>query len=75
MGCNCKAVKTINNVKEIYGDGNDNNNFDFKTLLLKILIFCIVIIFIPVIAFAIIFINVFNKKPVDIRKLLKFKYV
>lgn len=75
MGCNCKAVKTINNIKELYGDNeNSRKNINLQTILLRIFILIVVIILIPFFLLWVVFAKPF-KGPIDIKKLFNLKHV
>lgn len=75
MGCNCKTVKTINTINELYGDGKKGVKLSLNTILLRILFLLIVIAILPLFLVYIIFRGIFSNKPIDIRKILKLKHV
>lgn len=71
MGCNCKTVRTISTINELYGDnGKENKNMDFFTIILKILILILMLPIYFIMTICIIFAKPFIKKPIDIGKII-----
>ena len=75
MGCNCKTIKTVNTINELYGDGKKDVKINLNTILLRLLFLIMVIARSPLFLIYIIFRGIFSNKPIDIRKILKLKHV
>lgn len=75
MGCNCKTVKTINAINELYGDGKKGVKLSLNTILLRALFFILIVAISPIFLAYIVFMGIFGGKPINISKILKLKHV
>lgn len=75
MGCNCKTVKTINTINELYGDGKKGVKPNLNTILLRALFFILIVVISPFFLICIVFMGIFGGKPINISKILKLKHV